>query len=250
MARNGAMRPTQATTETTGLSRLFKGPEGSCARVTLSWVTAGGVAGGGILVGSLTIAGYVSPGLQLLAAPVLFLVGAFLGAAHGGFLAVVGRPADMPCAQALRRVFLACILSVPALGAAWVVTAGISLTAALVGEWRLTWGVLSLGGWLFGLSLCTWAATEGWRALRRTYRRWPEGRLATVLTTGVLVVTTLLMLRLRPGIWGTDLRLNGVGAALLALLLTLWVGLPLVWAVLHLAHDWLSPHPGGGEAGT
>lgn len=226
------------------------GPEGSCGRVTMSWTAGGGIAGGGILVGTLTIAGYVSPGLQLLAAPVLFLIGAFLGAVHGGVLAVAGRPESMSAGRATRRVLAACLLAVPLLGPAWVVTAGISLTAALVVEWRPVWGLLCAGGWVLGGGVCAWAAHEGWPALRRAYGRWAEARLGASLVAGHLVVASAVLVKTRPEIWGTDLRLNGLGAVLLALVLTIWVGFPLVWAILHLAHDWLPPHAGGGEAGT
>jgi hypothetical protein len=208
----------------------------------VSWVAAGGVAAGGILVGSLTIAGYVSPGLQLLAAPVLFLVGSFLGAVHGAILAIAGRPETLTRGAAARRAFLGGVASVPVVGAAWVVTAGISLTAALVREWHFAWAVLSLGGWFFGLALCAWATVEGWRALRRAYARWPEGRLCTALTVAILAVSCVLMVRAHPSVWGTDLRLNDLGAVALALAVTLWIGFPLVWTILHVAYGWHAPH--------
>lgn len=233
------MRP-QATTSSK-FAGLFAGPEGSCGRVMLSWVAAGGIACGGVLIGSLTIAGYVSPGLQLLAAPVLFLVGSFLGAVHGAILAFAGRPDTLSRGAAIRRIFLAGLASIPVMGATWVITAGISLTAALVREWRPTWGFLALGGWVFGLSLCLWAAVEGWRALRCAYARWPEGRLCTTLTTAILIVASLFLVRARPGVWGTDLRLNGVGAFALAVAVTLWIGFPLVWTVLRVAHGRHAP---------
>jgi len=244
------MRPRDATTSATRFGGLFTGPEGSCGRVVVSWTVAGGVAGGGILVGSLTIAGYVSPGLQLLAAPVLFLLGSFLGAVHGTVLAVAGRPESLGTGRAVKRACLGVLVAVPLLLPAWVVTAGISLTAALVGEWRFTWGMLSLGGWAFGLALCAWAAREGWTLLRCAFARWAEGRLGVTLVVLILVVASLVLVRARPGIWGTDLRLNGVGAVILAAALTVWVGLPLVWAVLHVAHEGRPPHAGGREAGT
>jgi hypothetical protein len=244
------MRSTHATAAPSGIAGLFKGPEGSCGRVMLSWVTAGGIAGGGVLVGLLTVAGYVPPGLQLLAAPVLFIIGAFLGAVHGGILAVAGRPRSLSPGAAARRVLVTCLFAIPALGAAWVVTAGISLTAALVHEWRFTWGFLSLGGWVFGLTLCLWAGVEGWQAVRRAYDRWPEGRLATALTMAILLVASLGLVRIRPEIWGTDLRLNGFGSVILASALTLWVAFPLVCAVLRVVHGWLPRPAQGGEAGT
>src|SRR3972149_4533538 len=87
------MRPPYAQPPPTrSVLGLFLGPEGACARVVVSWTVGGGIGFGGVLVGSLTVAGLVAPGLQLLAAPVLFLLGAFLGGVHGALLAVVGRP--------------------------------------------------------------------------------------------------------------------------------------------------------------
>jgi len=242
------MRPSFAITSPDRGTGLFRGPEGSCCRVTLSWATAGGVASGGILVGSLTITGLVSPGLQLLVAPVLFLAGALVGAVHGGVLAVAGRPDTLSRAAALRRAVLACVVSVPALGAAWVLTTGISLTAVLTREWRWTWALVAAGAWALGLALCAWAAHEGWQSLRRAFRRWPDGRVGTALTGAILVASSFVFVRSRPEIWGTELRLNRVGALALALAVTLWVGLPLVWALLHAAHERHLPQLGGRGA--
>ena len=219
--------------------------------MVVSWTVGGGIAFGGVVVGALTVAGLVAPGLQLLAAPVLFLVGAFLGGLHGALLAVVGRPVTLGRGGAVRKVFWATLVALPALLPAWIVTMGISLSAALVTEWHLSWGILALGGWLAGLTLCAWAAREGWRALCCAYARWPESRAGSVLTALILVGACIVSLRTEPELWGTGLKLNGVGAVILALAVTLWVGFPLVWVTLHFVHDHrLPPHVGGGEAGT
>lgn len=246
------MRPPYAQPPPTrSVLGLFLGPEGACARVVVSWTVGGGIGFGGVLVGSLTVAGLVAPGLQLLAAPVLFLLGAFLGGVHGVLLAVVGRPRTLGRGGAVRRTLWAVLVAVPALFPAWIVTTGISLSAALVTEWHLAWGILALGGWLFGLAVCAWAAREGWHALCRAYARWPESRAGSVLTAVILVGACVASLRMEPELWGTGLKLNGVGALVLALAVTLWVGFPLVWVTLRLVHDHrLPPHVGGGEAGT
>lgn len=215
-----------------------------------SWVMAGGVAGGGILVGALTIGGYVAPGLQLLAAPVLFLVGSFLGATHGAILAVVGRAEHATCADATRCALYAGLLALPALGAGWILTSAIAVTAALTKEWRLSWACVAGLGWVIGLVLCGWAAREGWHALRRALARWPQNRVGSILVTSILVVLSIVSLQAEPEIIGTGLRLNGVGAVVVAVMVTLWVGVPLVWLVLRVAGSWISPHGGGGEAGT
>ena len=230
---------------------LFQGPEGACARVVVSWTVGGGVAFGGVVVGALSVSGLVSPGFHLLAAPVLFLLGAFLGGAHGAILAVVGRPRTLGRGGAVRKALAAVLVAVPALFPAWIVTAGISLSAALVKEWSLWMAMLALLGWLFGLALCAWAAREGWRALCRAYARWPESKAGSVATAVILVVACVASLRTEPELWGTGLKLNGVGAVILALALTLWVGFPLVWVTLRVVHDHLlPPHVGGGEAET
>jgi hypothetical protein len=146
---------------------------------------------------------------------------------------------------------LGILVAIPALFPAWIVTAGISLSAALVREWRLSLGILTLGGWTFGLALCAWAGREGWHALCRAYARWPESRAGSILTAVILVVACVASLRMEPVLWGTGLKLNGAGALILALALTLWVGFPLVWVTLRLVHDHRQPpHVGGGEAGT
>lgn len=226
------------------------GSVGSCARVTLSWTVAGGIAGGGIVVSLLTLAGSVSPGFQLLAAPILFLIGTALGFMHGAGLATVGRPVGLTRGGAIRRCLLGGLMAIPAVAIGWIVTAGISLTAAIVHEYRASLLVLSLGGWIFGLALCGWAVYEGVIAVRRAVERWPESRAGSVLAVGLLVVLSALFVRYPPQIVGTGLRVNGLGAVALAAGATLWIGFPLLILVLHLTQSRLMPHSGGGEVGT
>jgi len=245
------MRRPSANSQAHALWSFVTGSRGRCVRLVLSWTVAGGVAGGGILVGALTITGVVEPGLQLLAAPVLFLAGAFLGLLHGGVLSLVGRPGCLTRGTALRHAILAALCALPLLGVGWVVTASIALTAALVTEMRASWLFFAVGGWILGLALCTWAVVEGWQALKTAMGRWPDGRIASALLTVVLGATTVLFVYLRPPIVGTGVRVNGLGAVALAVAVTLWVALPTVWAALHfLRQCHLRPHIGGGEAGS
>jgi hypothetical protein len=227
------------------------GARGRCVRLVLSWTVAGGVAGGGILVGALTIAGVLEPGVQLLAAPVLFIAGAVLGLLHGGALALVGRPSCLTRRGAFGQALIAGAISVPLLALGWVVTASISLTAALMTEMRASWLVFAAGGWAIGLVLCGWAAVEGLGALRIAFGRWPQGRAGSVLLTTILGATIALFAHVHPPILGTGLRLNGLGAIALALATTVWVALPAVWLGLHMLHPHhLRPHIRGGEAGS
>ncbi len=228
-----AMPPSQTRSEAS-IPGPVLGSWGACARVTLSWTIAGGVAGGGILVSGLTLTDIVTPGLQLLAAPVLFLVGAALGLAHGCALAVIGRPDRLTRISALRRCVVGGVLAVPALALAWVVTAGISLTAALVHEFRPSVLPLAVGAWIFGLTLCVWAGREGLVALRRAVRRWPESRVGSLLSFGLMIALSAILVADPPVLLGTGLRVNSFGALLLAVAVTLWVGFPILVLLLHL----------------
>jgi hypothetical protein len=234
----------------TRIRNLFFGPRGACGRLIVSWAAAGGVAGGGILVGSLTVAGVVAPGFQLLAAPVLFLFGAFLGLVHGSILSVVGRTKGVGRSRAIGRALLACVIAIPALVPAYVVTAGITLTVVLLTESKPPLVPLVGLAWLTGVALCAWAAREGWHAVGRAYARWPESKAGSVIVTVMLVTLSVLLMKLRPEIAGTGLRVNGVGAVALALVATLWIGLPLVIAALRVAPESIVSHTSGGEAGT
>jgi hypothetical protein len=204
---------------------------GACARVTLSWTVAGGVAAGGILVSGLT----------------LFLAGAVLGLAHGCVVAVIGRPGCLSRTGAFRRCLVGGVLAVPALALAWVVTAGISLTAALVHEFRASFLLLAAGAWIFGLALCGWAAREGVVVVRRAVQRWPESRVGSLLSFGLLVALSAIFVRNPPELLGTGLRVNSIGALLIALAVTLWVGLPLLVLLLHFGgHGVLTRATGDG----
>lgn len=175
------MRRPSAKGQAQALWSFVSGSRGDCVRLVLSWTVAGGVAGGGILVGVLTIFGVLDPGVQLLVGDVLFLAGAAIGLFHGSLLAYVGRPVCLSRGAALRHVLLATVLAVPVLAIGWLVTASISLTAALRVQMHVSWLVFGVGGWFLGLGLCAWAALEGWRALKTAVRRWREGRVRPAL---------------------------------------------------------------------
>lgn len=233
-----------------GFRGCFLGPEGVCGRLILSWGVAGGVVAGGVLVGGLVVAGLVSPGFQLLVAPVLFLVGAVLGLVHGGVLAVVGRPPGLGRGRAIGRSLTAALVSIPLILPAYIVTAGVSLTAALVTEWHAGLFVLVALAWSVALALCAWAAREGWAALRRAYARWPESRAGSVMVTLLGVAATGFFLKYPPELLGTDLRVNGIGAVVLAVALTVWIGVPLVVTALRFVPERIVPHAPGGEVGS
>lgn len=215
------------------LERVFCGVEGSCARVVTSWVLAGGVVGGGILIGVLALAGYGSVGLHLLLAPLLFIAGTFLGFAHGITLAVVGRPARCSRGRAIRVGLTGCLVALPLVGVAWLVSSGITLTTVLLTEWRLSWMTVAGMGWILGSALCVWAAIEGVQAVRYAYQRCPQHRIGVGVVVSLFLLSIVLLELLllgREGMSTQGSRFGGVGLAALG---TLWVWVPSVYLSLH-----------------
>ena len=163
------------------LQWAFFGEEGASGRVVFSWILAGGVTGGGIVIGTMALYGGGNAGLHLLVAPVLFLAGSLAGFLHGLVLAIVGRAGSCTRWCALKRAVLATVLSVPFVGLSWLIASAIVVGTALQLEFRWSWLLVSTGGWLLGAMLCGWAAVEGWSMLRRAYRRCPRRRLGLAL---------------------------------------------------------------------
>jgi hypothetical protein len=158
------------------LRRTFVGPEGLGGRVVASWVLAGGICGGGLLIGALAVLGIGSPGLHLLVAPVLFLAGTVLGLVLGLVLAVLGRPASATRGRALRAGLFAAGISLLLLPPSWLVSCAIVVGAALRMEMRISWLAVSLGGSVVGLLACAWAGLEGWRAVSAMLHRRADAR--------------------------------------------------------------------------
>jgi hypothetical protein len=214
----------------------FLGTSARSRRVVISWAVAGGITTGGLLVG-LTALGSPETAQGLLPlAPVLFLVGAVGGVIHGSVLAYLGRAEGVGGPAAAAAVASGILLSIPALVVAWVAAAWISLTPAVVTlhVWSTT--VVTLIGWLVGTAACCWAAVEGWEAFCSAFARWPESRPGALLLVGAAAVLAALFVHNRPGIWGTDLRVTGIGALILALVSTIWIALPIIVVLLRYLH--------------
>lgn len=203
-----------------------------CSRVQLSWSMAGGVGFGGVLVAVLVLMGQVSVSFAPQLTAIFFVAGALAGLVHGALLGYVGRE---PCRT--RGTTVAALLAglpwvVPALVLSWVVSTWITLVSALSSSptaFRIA-GVVA--GWLAGAAICGWAAVEGVGAVRRVYTRWPEYRMGTLITAGLFLVLAVLFVAERPEIWFTDVRVTGMGAVILALGATVWIGLPTIVLVL------------------
>ncbi len=120
-------------------------------RVVVSWVAAGGITAGGLLIGVAALGSpEMSQGLLPLA-PVLFLIGAAGGLIHGSILAYLGRPEGAGTAATIRAIMAGIVLSIPVLVVAWVATAWISLTSAVLSlhVWSST--LLAAAGWVVGV---------------------------------------------------------------------------------------------------
>lgn len=150
----------------------FEGAEGAAGRVVLSSILAGGICGGGLLIGTLAMIGRGSPGLHLLLAPVLFLAGSLAGLVHGMTLTVLARPGDVPRSDACLRGLVAAVASVPLLPLSWLVSSSITLATALQVEQRTSWLIVSVGGAVLGVVVCGFAAVEGWKAVTDAVRRY------------------------------------------------------------------------------
>ncbi len=208
-----------------------------CARIVVSWAVAGSVAAGGLSLGVTALADPARVQDLLPLAPVLFVLGAGAGLVHGGILAYVGRPPTMTGRAAMAQTGVGVALAIPVLLVAWVATAWISLTAAVLTLRSPGTTVLTLIGWIAGIGACCWAALEGWRALARAFARWPESRPGSLLISGTLATLALLIVLHRAPLF----HLTDFGALLLALAATLWVATPAVIVVLHFAHKWFAP---------
>jgi len=217
------------------IGRVFGGAEGRCARVVASWGLAGGVAGGGILIGAFSLAGYGAAGLYLLLAPVLFLVGSLMGLAHGFALALVGRPGSCSRRRALALALVGGATALPLVGVSWLIANGITLTAVLRTEWRWSWLAVAVVGWVLGVAICTWAAVEGFRTLQCAYERCPRRGLGVVIVGGLFLASCILSWRLFPLPEFSTLQIRRLGRLALAAAGTLWIWLPAVYLSLHVA---------------
>jgi hypothetical protein len=201
-------------------------------RVVLLWTLAGGLLLGGFLVAGMTLAGQLSGNALLMTSTALFGVGAAIGFVHGGVLGMLGRPAGMGREYALGALGMGALYTVAAVAVGWFVAGSIALTAIALYLGRAVPLALVAFGWALGLGIVGLAAVTGWRALRNAYARWPERVPGTLLTAAVFGALIVAFLVGRPEVWGLHMRVTEVGAVLLALFITIWVGGPLVTVAL------------------
>jgi hypothetical protein len=219
---------------------------GLTGRVAVTWAMAGGLLLGGVLVALMTLAGRLSGHGIFMTATGLFVIGALLGAAHGGTLGLLGRPAGVERHEALGALGRSLLYAVPGVTVAWLLTIWIAMSALAFYLDRVGPMVLVAVAWAGGAVLLASAATYGLRALRNAYTRWPERHLGTVMVVGSFAALLLVFLAERPSLWLLPLRVTEVGAVLAAALLAIWVVGPLVTVALRLAAElpargWATP---------
>jgi hypothetical protein len=223
---------------------------GRAGKVAISWSVAGGLLLGGFLVAAMTLAGRLSGNALLLTSSGLFLIGAALGFAHGAVLGYLGRSAEQPRGEALSGLGLAILYDVPVLLVGLVVSGWIAMTVVAVYMNRIAPMIGVVVAWAVGAVLVLVAVRQGWVALRGAYARWPERRLGTVLTAGVFAALMILFLAERPVIWGLQMQVTEVGAVLLALAATFWLGGPAVTVALKVVRRIPGLSLSGANAGS
>ena len=206
---------------------------GEPGRVLIAWVAAGGIVAGGFIPGTAAVLERASASIGLGTVGLLFVLGAAAGAVHGGLLGYIGRGAhEKP--QALRSLAFGAIVAIPCAGAAFLVATWISMSGMALNVAELHLQVGAGLGWIVGIAVSVWAAVEGWRAFRLAYERWHEPLLGTVVLSFVFAFLVYAFTRTNPEIWGTNVRVVGLGAVLLAFGATVWIALPVVAVLLHL----------------
>jgi hypothetical protein len=187
---------------------------------------AGGILAGGMVVAWLTLTGQLSGFGLIRTSTGLFFFGVGFGFLHGAVLGWLGRPAGMGHPGARQSVGRGLLYAIPAMGLVWVLAGWISQTVVALYLDRTVAMAGVVVAWTAGAVICIWAVLHGWRALRNAYARWEDPALGTVLVAATFVALLLIFLADRPQIWGTPLRVGGMGAVLLAGGVTTWISGP------------------------
>ncbi|HZD05411.1 MAG TPA: hypothetical protein VE173_10845 [Longimicrobiales bacterium] len=228
------LSPVEGSTSRSFVGALNRLP----ARIVVAWSMGGGVVAGGLLIAAMTLSERLSSSGAPELSAVFFLLGAGAGVAHGGLLAYLSRDPSLSRTEMLGVLLRALPWAVPGLLLSWAAALWMSLTAAVLQTTEP--GLLAVGGivvaWLFGLTVCGWAAWEGVQGVVVALRRWPDLRVASVVISVVFAVLATTFVTTHPQIWWTDVRVTGAGALILALGATVWIALPVVIAGLGVVH--------------
>jgi hypothetical protein len=202
------------------------------AFVAITWTLAGGMLLGGASVAVMQFAGRMSPHLMIVAATMMFLVGALAGFVHGGVLGVLGRPADMTRQAAVGSLVHSLLYLVPSLVVGWLLAGWVAaLPLALFGGHVLASVIAGLA-WVGMLAITLVAVRRGVRALVYAYRRWDDRVLGTALIGAVLVGLLVAFLIEPPSLWFFGTKLSRLGGVILAVGATFWFYGPMITIAL------------------
>jgi len=218
------------------LRRLVIGETGQPGRVALSCGLTGAVIAGGVFVAALALLGQVSSSALLPLTGIFLVAGGLVGFFHGAALGLIGRGSDVRARDAFKSIGFAALLSIPCLVFAALTAVWISFTAV---AWQLgadaIW-LFVLAGWVAGGGIAAWCTWEVFSAAANALEHWPDRRLGTPLVAATFVVLQISFWVTRPEIWWTDVEVTGLGAVILAVGATLWIGLPIEVLTLRLFH--------------
>ena len=203
-------------------------------RLVIAFTMAGGITVSGLLVTSATFSGQLSADPMLAATLILFVIGTVLGWVHAVLLGCAARQEGCDRITIAKRIFVAGMWSLPALGFALLAALGMAISPIAVRVGGIGGIVAAAIPWLAAAGICAWALSVGIEAFRNAAARYPEARIGTVVLTLVLLVLLISFQLTRPEIWGTDYRVNAVGAVFLACGATLWLVAPVLFSTLHL----------------
>lgn len=219
------------------LVRYLMGPLGQPGRVALSCGLTGAVVLGGVAVALLVLLSRVSASSVVPLVGVFSVLGAFVAFMHGAALGLIGRDGDVHWSEAFESIGVAAVLCVPlmifaGLVALWIAFTPVALSLGLADP---IW-IFVLGGWVCGLLLFAWATSEVFGAAAHAITHWPDRRLGTPLVASTFLILLVAFVLTRPEIWFTDLEVNTAGAVVLAVVATVWIGLPVEVLALRLMH--------------
>jgi hypothetical protein len=207
------------------------------AFLTVLWSLAGGMLLGGASVAAMQFAGRMSPHIMIVAATMMFLLGALAGFVHGSVLGILGRPASMSRRAAVGSLIHGLLYLVPSLVVGWLLAGWVAaLPLALFGGHVLA-SVISGLAWVAMLAVTVLAVSRGVRALVYAYRRWDDRVLGSALIGAVLVGLLVAFLVEPPTLWFFGTKLSRLGGVILAIGATFWFYGPMITIALRIARE-------------
>lgn len=202
-------------------------------RLVLAFTMAGGVLLSGVLVATTTLAGG-SAGAVFSTTLLLFIIGSALGWVHAVVLGCAAREEACTRIDVLKRILAGGLWALPALAIALLAAMGMAVSPIVMRVGGAAGVVAAAVSWTVGGAICLWALAVGLEGFRNAAARYSELRAGTLLL-GVLLLALIIVFQMsHPEIWGTNYRVNAIGAVILAYAATIWIGAPILFSTLHL----------------